>query len=107
MKKIICIVLAALMIVSLAACGAQKQEAPQTEEGFKPALDSADKSVITVVGGYDNFEALETEFEHFHQYYPDVELKYTKVDDYNNMIGNPTSTSITPGCMTAISISPR
>ena len=87
MKKIICIILAALMIVSLAACGAQKQEAPQTEEGFKPALDSADKSVITVVGGYDNFEALETEFERFHQYYPDVELKYTKVDDYNNMIG--------------------
>ena len=40
-----------------------------------------------MAGGYDNFEALEAEFDRFNEYYPDVELVYTKVDDYNNMIG--------------------
>ena len=86
MKKAICIFLAALMILCLTACGAEKQEAKK-EDGFQPSLDSSDKSQITVVGGYDNFEALETEFKRFNEYYPDVELKFTKVDDYNNMIG--------------------
>ena len=40
-----------------------------------------------MAGGYDNFEALEAEFDRFNEYYPNVELVYTKVDDYNNMIG--------------------
>ena len=86
MKKTICIILAALMILGLAACGSEKLE-EKTEEGFKPALDTSAKCQITVAGGYDNFEALETEFERFNEYYPDVELRFTKVDDYNNMIG--------------------
>ncbi len=38
-------------------------------------------------GGYDNFEALEAEFDRFNEHYPNAELTYTKVDDYNNMIG--------------------
>ena len=86
MKKALCILLAALMLIGLAACGAEKKES-KTEEGFAPSLDKSSKSKITVAGGYDNFEALETEFERFNQYYPNVELKFTKVDDYNNMIG--------------------
>ena len=78
--------LAVLMILSLAACGSEKQEAT-TVEGFRPALDPSVKSHISVVGGYDNFEALEAEFDRFNDYYPNVELVYTKVDDYSNMIG--------------------
>ena len=74
------------MILGLAACGSEKQE-EKTEEGFKPALDTSAKCQITVAGGYDNFEALETEFDRFNEYYPNVELKFTKIDDYNNMIG--------------------
>ena len=86
MKKTMCILLAALMILGLAACAAEKQAA-ETAEGFRPALDTALSCHITIAGGYDNFEALEAEFDRFNEYYPKVELKFTKVDDYNNMIG--------------------
>ena len=86
MKKTMCLFLAALMILSLAACGSEKQEAT-TEDGFQPALDPSASCQIIVAGGYDNFEALEAEFDSFNDYYPNVELKFTKVDDYNNMIG--------------------
>ena len=81
-----CIFLAVLMLLGLAACGSEKQEAT-TAEGFRPALDTSVNGHISVVGGYDNFEALEAEFDRFNDYYPNVELVYTKVDDYNNMIG--------------------
>ena len=86
MKKTICMFLALLMILGLAACGSEKQ-AVTTVEGFRPALESSVNCHISVVGGYDNFEALEAEFDRFNDYYPNVELVYTKVDDYSNMIG--------------------
>ena len=106
-----CMLSAVLMILSLAACGSTKQEAPKQEpakqeetkqepakqepakqeetkqEGFQPSLDTSASCQITVAGGYDNFEALEAEFDRFNEYYPNVELMFTKVDDYNNMIG--------------------
>ena len=86
MKKMMCIFGAVLMILGLAACGSKKQEAT-TAEGFTPALDTSMDCHISIAGGYDNFEALETEFDRFNEYYPNAELVYTKVDDYNNMIG--------------------
>ena len=86
MKKALCILLAVLMIMSLTACDAEKQEAG-AEEGFKPALDTSVRCHISVAGGYSNFEALEAAFDRFNEYYPNAELVYTKIDDYNNMIG--------------------
>ena len=86
MKKIMYMLLAVVMIVGLSACGSEKQETA-TEEGFSPALDTSTECQITVAGGYDNFEALEAEFDKFNNYYPNGELMFTKVDDYNNMIG--------------------
>ncbi len=86
MKKWICMCLAALMTAGLAACSTEKQE-EAAEEGFRPALDTSADSQISITGGYDNFEALEAEFDSFNAYYPNVELTYRKVDDYNNMIG--------------------
>ena len=50
-------------------------------------MDTSVKASIKIAGGYDNFEALEAEIDRFNEYYPNVELVYTKVDDYNNMIG--------------------
>ena len=87
MKKTMCMFLAVLMILSLAACGAEKKQEAPVEEGFRPSLDTSSSCHITVAGGYDNFEALEAEFDHFNEFYPNVELVYTKVDDFNNMIG--------------------
>ena len=96
MKKTLCLFLAALMLLGLAACGSEKQEAATAaapapaaaaEEGFQPALDPETSCEITVAGGYDNFEALEAEFDRFNEVYPNVGLMYTKVDDFNNMIG--------------------
>ena len=85
MKKIMCMFLSALMLVELTACGSAVQDAPADE--FSPALDTSTSCHISVAGGYDNFEALEAEFDRFNEYYPNVELEYTKIDDYNNMIG--------------------
>ena len=86
MKKTMCMFLAMLMLLGLAACGSEKQDV-RTEEGFRPALDTSVSCHISVAGGYNNFEALEAEFDRFNEYYPNVELVFTKVDDYNNMIG--------------------
>ena len=86
MKKTSFAIFAVLMLLALTACGAKKQEA-EPEEGFRPALDTSVKGLVTFAGGYDNFEALEIEFDRFNAYYPDVELVYMKIGDYNNVIG--------------------
>ncbi len=84
MKKLLCTVLVICMAVSLAACGAKKQE---KAAGFEPALDTNTSCSITVAGSYDNFEALEAEFERLNKIYPKVQLSYVKLDDYNNTLG--------------------
>ena len=85
MKKLICIMLAICTLVSLTACGGKTQE--ETVTGFKPALDTGTSCSITVAGSYDNFEALEAEFDRFNEFYPNVRFSYVKLDDYNNTLG--------------------
>lgn len=85
MKKLLCFILAICAIVSLTACGKKTQD--ETAAGFKPALDTRTSCRITVVGSYDNFEALEAEFDRFNQFYPNVQLSYMKLDDYSNVLG--------------------
>ena len=84
MKKLLSIILLICMLVSMTACGSKPQEAP--EAGFKPALDKETSCKITVAGSYDNFEALEAEFDRFNEMYPNVQLNYVKLDDYNNIL---------------------
>ncbi|MBP5289328.1 MAG: carbohydrate ABC transporter substrate-binding protein [Clostridia bacterium] len=84
MKKVFCVILALVMIFSLAACGSVEPQ--ETAEGFAPKLDPSTACKINVVGSYSNFEALEMEFDRFNEYYPNVEMSYTKIDDYNNLI---------------------
>lgn len=86
MKKLFRVLLALCALVSLTACGSKPKE-EQTSAGFKPALDTKTECHITVAGSYDNFEALEAEFDRFSEFYPNVQLSYLKLDDYNNTLG--------------------
>ena len=65
-------------------------------EGFTPALDTSAQCEIRVDGSYGQFDALETEFERFKEYYPNAELTYTPVEDYNNAISQTFSTEEAP-----------
>ena len=84
MKRLLCIILAICTVVSLTACGGKTND--ETAAGFKPALDTGTSCSITVVGSYDNFEALEAEFDRFNEFYPNVQLSYLKLDDYSNTL---------------------
>ena len=93
----------ALVAVALVACGGASSgssgaSSGQTGEqkGFTPSLDTATKCSISVAGNYDNFEALEAEFDKFNEYYPDVELSYNKLDDYNNVVSTTLSSADAP-----------
>jgi multiple sugar transport system substrate-binding protein len=85
MKKLIRIIFVVCMALSLTACGGKP--AAEEEEGFVPALATDKECSITVAGSYDNFEALEAEFVRFNEIYPNVQLSYVKLDDYNNILG--------------------
>jgi len=53
---------------------------------FEASLDESTSGKITVLGNYDNFEALDAAILSFNEYYPNAEIVYEKLDDYNNNI---------------------
>ena len=53
---------------------------------FIPRLDTKTKCRIEIAGRYQNFEALEAEFDRFNEYYPDAELSYIYLDNYKKSI---------------------
>ena len=81
MKKIVSALIASTMLFALAGCGFDNQE-----KAYKPSLDPEITGKINVAGHYNNFEALEAEFNRFNEFYPGVELTYTYLDNYNNII---------------------
>ncbi|MBQ9545037.1 MAG: carbohydrate ABC transporter substrate-binding protein [Clostridia bacterium] len=85
MKKLLSVIFALLMLVPL-FCSCEGAKPSEAAAGFKPALDTNTSCTITVAGSYDNFEALENEFDRFNEYYPNVRLSYVKLDDYNNTL---------------------
>ena len=99
----------ALVSVALAACAASSGSSGSAvpsgqageQKGFTPSLDTATKCSLSVAGSYDNFEALEAEFDKFNEYYPDVELSYTKLDDYNNVVSTALNSEDVAKCMDA------
>lgn len=70
------------MAVSLLTCGSTSEKSAK----FKPSLPTDTTCSIKVVGSYSNFESLESEFERFYEYYPNVSLNYVYLDDYDNTI---------------------
>ena len=85
MKKLIVALLMIFTVLTMTAFNSQIT--PEKPEGFVPSLDTDTDCNITVVGSYDNFEALEAEFDKFNEFYPNVQLSYVKLDDYNNVLG--------------------
>ena len=84
MKRILCGILTVLILAGLAGCGSAK---PEASAGFQASLDTKTSGIIRIVGNYNNFEALEAMFEQFGKIYPNVDMSYTKLDDYSNVIG--------------------
>ena len=83
MKKLIFATLTISIGLFLPAC---KKKNKDNSEEFKPSMDKNTSCSIKIVGSYGNFEALETEFDRFNEYYPNVTLSYLKLDDYNNTL---------------------
>ncbi len=65
-------------------------------KGFSPRLDPAVSGVVNVAGHYNNFEAIEEEFNRFNEFYPDVEMAYTYLDDYSGIIATAVGGSEAP-----------
>ena len=100
MKKILCALLAIFILAGLAGCGSAT---PETTDSFRPRLDTKTRGRIRVVGNYNNFEALEAMFEQFGEFYPNVDMSYTKLDDYNNVIGTVLAGNDAPNIYTTYS----
>ena len=83
-KKIVMAALAGSLILGAASCGLSSENSAE----FKPALSTDTSCTIKVAGSYSNFESLESEFERFYEYYPNVSLNYVYLDDYNNTIAS-------------------
>ncbi len=81
-KKIVTLISVTALLAGLAAC--EKGSVENAE--FKPALSTETSCRVTVAGNYSNFESLESEFERFCEYYPNVSLNYVNLDDYNNTL---------------------
>ena len=82
MRKFLAAALAALLTLSLAACGgttesvtASSAPAEQTA-AFEPKLDTEASVTLEVSGFFGNFEALDQVLNNFNEYYPNVELVY-------------------------------
>ena len=97
MKKLGMKKLALVLVLVLALCltGCAGKEAKK-QEGFAPKLDTKADCTITVSGHYENFEALETEFNRFAEHYPNVNMKYVYMDDYKNNIATALESSEAP-----------
>ena len=77
MKKRISLVFLTLSALTVTGCNNSQDSA-----AFKPGMDKDTSCAITVKGHYDNFEALDEQIIKFNKYYPNVEIRYEKVDNY-------------------------
>ena len=83
------------LVLSVTACGDKEEKTVQkSSTGFVPKLDTQTACSLTVAGHYSNFEALETEFNSFAKYYPNVQLKYIYMDGYSKASSGILSTAL-------------
>ena len=75
------LIFCAIVNLGFVSCNKHKKET-----AFVPRLDTQTKCRIEIAGRYQNFEALEAEFDRFNEFYPNVELAYTYLDNYKKSI---------------------
>lgn len=86
----------AIAATAVTGCSQKNGNTGEQTNGFKPALDTGTACSISVYGNYGNFEPLETEFAAFNEFYPNVELSYTNLDNYKSSIGPALKSSEAP-----------
>ncbi len=98
MKKTLYAIISVSMVITLLlqGCGGPQKE----ETAFVPKYDRDAGFSLTVAGSYSNFESLEAEFENFYEYYPNANLQYVSMDDYNNVISSALVSSEPPDIFT-------
>ncbi len=80
-KSFLWTLLSICILTSLVSCKKKNEETV-----FVPRMNTQTNCKIEVVGNYKNFEALEAEFDRFNEFYPNVELVFTYLDDYKNSV---------------------
>ncbi len=84
LKRVLISILIPVLILSQAACSGKTE----ADGEFKPRLSTETECSIKVAGNYSNFESLESEFERFYEFYPNVTLNYVNLDDYESTIAS-------------------
>ena len=88
-KRTLCLALTLCLLLALPGCttGGQPQGYAEPEaKPYEPSLDPQTEGSVSVVGHYSNFEALESAFNRFEAFYPNVKMSYTYLDDYSNTV---------------------
>ncbi len=95
--KLIVLILAAVLVLAIVLYFAVfRNKDTSKDAGFSPKLDPQTKCTINVVGHYENFEALEAEFNRFSVYYPNVTMNYIYMDNYKSVISTALASSEAP-----------
>lgn len=81
-------ILMSVSVISLVLCMVSCGQKADKKADFTPKLSSDTSCRIKVAGSYSNFESLESEFERFCEYYPNMSLNYVYMDDYDNTIAS-------------------
>ncbi len=89
MKKVLSVFACSVLALGLFACSSKSAE-------FKPQYDTTKQCTVSVVGHYENFEAIEDEFVRFNKYYPNATLTYTYLDNYNRVISTALNSQSAP-----------
>lgn len=84
MKRNSILLISLLLSISVSVISCKKKHVE--EAIFTPKLDTNTSSTLVISGHYKNFEAIEAEIDRFNKFYPNVEIVYTSLDNYNETI---------------------
>ena len=94
MKNKLTLISLILMLAEIFCLGACRKK--NNNDAFIPYRDTLTECKIEIAGRYQNFEAIEAEFDRFNEYYPNVELSYTYLDNYKVTISTALAGSDAP-----------